>query len=1004
MSVRTAKLVLMAVTCLGATRAWAGDPTRQWRTLETEHFRIHFYQGEEKVARGLAVRAERAHRILSPLLEHEPSRPTHIVLTDDVDSANGSASVLPYNLIRLFVSGPESESVLNDFDDWMNLLITHEYSHILHIDNISGIPVLANWLVGLGVGKVFAPNQIQPRWFIEGLATYEESQHTTAGRTRSKIFDAYLRTQMLSDEWQSIDMVTSGTLAYPHGSTAYLYGSYFMKYIADRFGDEALAKVSKIYGSRAIPFGLNRAVAEATGHDYDQLWADFSRLLRHRYQVQKSEIEARGRTQEWALTTHHEGTVYPHSWPIGLGTPAERGAGRNDVLYVRNDGYDRVAIMRVPARGGATPRMIYKMEVGGEAAPLPDGRHMVTSETEVCRTVYYYQDLFFVDVETGARRPLTECGRAMDPDVSPDGRFVAYQLNEAGGMGSSLAILPLDGPVDGPLPTPRRVVQGSDALRVYTPAWSPDGKTLAYSEWAEGGWRDIVLVDVKTGARRRLMHDRALDVTPRFSPDGKYVLFSSDRTGIYNVFAYELATGKLWQVTNVVGAALEAVVANDGRTLVYQSIGARGYDISATDYDPKSWKEALPFVSDRDDFPVQEVESSDVVLRERPYSAWETAHPWRISGASIVPGSFENLGTLDLSGADATGIHSWTLHLEQGLGGRGETNETVAYTWDRLWTPLSLDFSHRTVRSGGLVVDLVPQPYAEEQWNAQAFATLPIVAHVDHSVTLDVGYNYLHFGPADPVHIPLDPNMSVPTIPEHGALAGVSAGLTFSNVRRYGFSVTPEEGRVLAFNLGGNFESLGGDYHTLSASWGWTEFLALPLKRNVLQLSYGGGIGTGNLSRRGLFFLGGFGDNPTLSSVVLCAVTVPVRRTLSQIGPQCPGGTPSLRGYSPGAVYGDQFHVASAEWRFPILELEKGVSTLPVYTNRLVGALYSDYGNAYFGSTQLGDFRVGVGGEVGINFTIGYTEGASMRLGYARGLMKDGQDQVYFQFQLGQLY
>jgi hypothetical protein len=563
--------------------------------------------------------------------------------------------------------------------------------------------------------------------------------------------------------------------------------------------------------------------------------------------------------------------------------------------------------------------------------------------------------------------------------------------------------LPLDSSPDQPLPAPRRLVAGSSELRVYTPAWSPDGKTIAYSEWTEGGYRDIVLVDVATGTRRRLMHDRALDITPRFSPDGKYVLFSSDRTGIYNVFAYELQSGKLWQVTNVLGGAFEGIVANDGRTLVYQSIGACGYDIYATDYNPPSWKEALPFVTDRDDLPLQEFDS-EVVLRERPYTAWETAHPWRISGISTVPGGFEQLGTLDLAGADATGIHSWSLHLEQGLGGRGETNESVSYTWDRLWTPLTAVFAHRTVRSGGLVVDLMQKPYAEEQWSAQGFATLPVVSHVDHNVTLTTGYHYLHFGPADPVNIPLDPNMAVPQIPEHGTLSGFSAGFTFSNVRRYGFSVMADEGRVLAFNLGGDLEQLGGDFHTLTASWGWTEFLQTPIRRLGLQLSYGGGIGTGNISRRGLFFLGGFGDNPTLSSVVLCAVTVPVRRTLQQVGPQCPGGTPPLRGYAPGAFYGDQYHVASSEFRFPIAELERGVSTLPVYANRIVGAVYSDYGFAYFGSTDLSKFRLGVGGEVGINFTLGYTEGASMRLGYARGLMQDGQDQVYFQFNLGQLY
>src|SRR5690242_18562231 len=118
-------LVVLVALFVSPGSARAGDPSLRWRTLETEHFRIHFYQGEEDMARALAVRAERAHPLVAPLLGHSPSRVTHVVLTDDVDSANGSATVIPYNLIHLFATGPESESILNDFDDWANVLITH---------------------------------------------------------------------------------------------------------------------------------------------------------------------------------------------------------------------------------------------------------------------------------------------------------------------------------------------------------------------------------------------------------------------------------------------------------------------------------------------------------------------------------------------------------------------------------------------------------------------------------------------------------------------------------------------------------------------------------------------------------------------------------------------------------------------------------------------------------------------------------------------------------------
>jgi hypothetical protein len=976
-----AAVLLVTGGVLYPGRAEAGDPSLRWRTLETEHFRIHFYQGEQAAARALAVRAERAHRLLAPLLGHAPAVPTQVVLTDDVDSANGSATVLPYNLVRLFLTAPESESVLNDYDDWLNLLITHEYSHILHIDNISGLATLANLVVGLGMGKIYAPNQIQPRWFIEGLATYEESARTTGGRTRSHIFEMYLRTAIFDEAFQGLDAVSSGTLEYPHGSTAYLYGSFFLKYIADRFGEQVLAEISRSYGGRSVPFGLNRAVAEATGHDYEELWRDFKEHLRHRFEVQRREIEARGRTIERRLTSHGESTIDPHPFD-----------GKDGILYVRNDGYRRPALMLVPA-GGGPPRQLLQMEVGGEATPLGDGRHVVTSEGEVCRTVYYYNDLFVVDLQTGRRRRLTTCARASSPDASPDRRQIVFAQNGAGGEGASLAVVDVDG--ESP---PRVLVRGNSRTHIYTPVWSPDGRTIAYSEWSEGGYRDIVLYDVASGQTRRLLHDRAFDITPRFSPDGRYLLFSSDRTGVYNVFAWELGNGRLWQVTNVLAGAFEPVVAADGHTLVYQGFTPRGYDLFSADFEPARWQEALPFVSDREDPALDQLArpADEVVIRERPYSAWETAHPWRVANLSTQPGGFEQQVALDLTGADATGIHSWNLHLEQGLGGRGETNEVLSYTWDRLWAPLSLGGSHRTVRAGGLVIDGQARAYAEEQWSAQALATLPIVRHLDHSVTVNLNYHYSHFGPADRLDVPLDPNQAIPVIPERGALAGVGAGFVFSNVRRYAFSVSGEEGRTIALNLNLNDPALGGDFRTVDVSWSWTEFLQLPLRRHVLELAYSGGAGQGDLARRGLFFLGGFGDNAAADAFLLCALKVKADR--------CPFGTPPLRGYVPGAFYGDQFHVLTTEWRFPITEVEKGPSTLPVYLNRLVGAVYADYGLAYSGDTHLDNFKLGVGAELGLNLTLGYSEGASLRLGYARGLMQEGQDQVYVQFQLGQLY
>src|SRR6185436_3671179 len=84
----------IALTAFAATPAWAGDPTLTYRTVESDHFVIYYYEPLDDVAHRLAVVAERAHRTLSPALDHQPDGKTIIVLVDDTDAANGFANVL----------------------------------------------------------------------------------------------------------------------------------------------------------------------------------------------------------------------------------------------------------------------------------------------------------------------------------------------------------------------------------------------------------------------------------------------------------------------------------------------------------------------------------------------------------------------------------------------------------------------------------------------------------------------------------------------------------------------------------------------------------------------------------------------------------------------------------------------------------------------------------------------------------------------------------------------
>ena len=96
----------------------------------TEHFRITYHEPLGQVAQRLAQVAETSHRVLVPVMKHSPRFRTEVLLTDDTDYSNGSATAMPFPTVRLYLTAPDDRSELNDFDDWLYALFVHEYTHV----------------------------------------------------------------------------------------------------------------------------------------------------------------------------------------------------------------------------------------------------------------------------------------------------------------------------------------------------------------------------------------------------------------------------------------------------------------------------------------------------------------------------------------------------------------------------------------------------------------------------------------------------------------------------------------------------------------------------------------------------------------------------------------------------------------------------------------------------------------------------------------------------------
>ena len=122
----------------------------------------------------------RAHRTLVPALDHAPATRRSSCSSTTPTARTGSRACCRATRSSSTRRRRTSFTELDDHDDWLYGLIAHEYTHILHLDTMSGLPNIYNRIFG----KTWAPNQVMPRWVIEGIATYEESKRSAGGRNR----------------------------------------------------------------------------------------------------------------------------------------------------------------------------------------------------------------------------------------------------------------------------------------------------------------------------------------------------------------------------------------------------------------------------------------------------------------------------------------------------------------------------------------------------------------------------------------------------------------------------------------------------------------------------------------------------------------------------------------------------------------------------------------------------------------------------------------------------
>jgi len=209
-----------------------------------------------------------------------------------------------------------------------------------------------------------------------------------------------------------------------------------------------------------------------------------------------------------------------------------------------------------------------------------------------------------------------------------------------------------------------------------------------------------------------------------------------------------------------------------------------------------------------------------------------------------------------------------------------------------------------------------------------------------------------------------------------GKLTSGRVSYLFNNAREYGFSISPEGGRTINLGYEKFDKGLGGDFTITKYTADWHEYIDLPGKHQVLQVRAFGGTSSGDVMPQGAFQLGG--DNPGDTIIPVDAESV------------------YLRGYPINEYRGRKAALASLEYRFPVVDVETGLSNAPVFFRRLHGAVFAEAGNAWDnGGIHGSDFKRSVGAEVRLDTTLAYYVPITFRLVIAKAL-DDKKDSLFY--------
>ncbi len=541
-----------------------GEPPASitWKRIETDHFKIVFPDGMYQHANRYANLLE-YYKKESDLMQEDKIRKMPVLIHSSSVISNGYVTWTPKRME--IVTTPPQDSYAQD---WLSQLAIHEYRHVAQLHGLNkGFTRVLSFFTGqIAVGISSA---MIPAWLYEGDAVYTETRLSNTGRGRMPGFEMPIRTLTIENsEPYSYDKAVFGSYK-DFVPDHYHYGYQIVSYAQSRFGRDLWPKAFEYTGKNMYLISpLAVYLKSKYGISKSKLYNRAMDSIKYLYNNSMEQITY---TKYFNINERNNTAYTSYTLPHFI-----KG---NKIVALKSsiDHLDKLVIIDTT---GHEETIITTGLTWGNSLSASD-RYVVWNES--VRDPRWrrrdYSEIRILDLSTGKVRSLKKKTRYFSPDISANEKYIVSVETDPSDH-NYLVLLDL---VKGSV-IKRIAVPENNALQM--PRWISTNSIVAITVSEKGN----KIVEINLGSE---IWETILPYTWHQIAEplryNNYIMFRGTYSDIDNIFAVNVHTKRLFQVTSSRYGARHPAINKDSTILIYSDYTVKGFDIVEIPIDTSLW-------------------------------------------------------------------------------------------------------------------------------------------------------------------------------------------------------------------------------------------------------------------------------------------------------------------------------------------------------------------------------------------------------------------------------